>query len=290
MEQQETQSRGRKRAGIIVAGVAVGALLLSGGTFALWNAAGKFSAASVTNGNLEVAVNGDAMKVVYKSTDMTTSMPVDTAMTMAEFEDFLMVPGDKISMQVPVKLGLEGDNLYAQLSLNTSKLFKVSTGFLDIKAQLYKGDIADPGTIDDANKVGSEIVLDTDGEMTKDFNWFVRSRLAEQVTLPAPNEMTAVPAFTSGKAAVVDPGTGNVTSPAVPASGGLDLVLALEIELPVTTGDVYDMNEASNPDTDPDHPENWTLLERNNSGVKVMTDLSELSLNLLQFRENQLPK
>lgn len=259
MEIQENKSRERKRAGIIIAGVAAGALLLSGGTFALWNAAGTFDAASVTNGNLAVSIKQAGIKTLYKSTD--GSMAVDTPMTPEEFANFRMVPGDKVSLQVPVKLIAEGDNLYAKLSLNTEAAFDLDGSFVKIKGQIYKGSIDSPGTIDDANKLGSEVTL-VDGAQTKDFNWYVRSAKAATQTLQNPNTMTVIPAFTA------------------PDTGGLDLVLQLSIELPSETGREQDL-------TDPGNPV-W-VDDKNTDGVTVKTDLSKMSLNLIQVRKSSLP-
>ena len=91
-----------------VAGAAGAALLMSGGTYALWSDSADVDGGAITSGNLKV----DFLKHSWKdvSGDRKDS-PHDI-----DLEDFKIVPGDTVLGKFPVDVGLEGENLVAELS------------------------------------------------------------------------------------------------------------------------------------------------------------------------------
>jgi len=121
-------ARSRRRKGII-AGVAGAALLLTGGTFALWQDTANVTGGTITAGSL--TLDGDAAAVWYDvSPDRDFADPETVApagdsdpAVMGEaidVEAFLVSPEDVLAAVFEVDVTLEGDNLVAALSLNLS--------------------------------------------------------------------------------------------------------------------------------------------------------------------------
>ncbi|MDN6748437.1 MAG: alternate-type signal peptide domain-containing protein [Brevibacterium sp.] len=90
----------------VIAGAAGAALLLSGGTFALWSDSADVNGGEITAGNLDVAVVDTAW------TD-TSSDRSDAGHTI-DLNTFTIVPGDTITGKFGVDVGLEGETLLAQ--------------------------------------------------------------------------------------------------------------------------------------------------------------------------------
>lgn len=113
----------------LVAGAAGAALLLSGGTYALWTDAGTVDGGTITAGNLDVAVLDDAAwhDVSSDRTDSPHTIDLST---------FRIVPGDTIEGTFGLDVGLEGDNMTAQLGLTDGGLTGVLADGLDVTYSL----------------------------------------------------------------------------------------------------------------------------------------------------------
>ncbi|MCT1447386.1 MULTISPECIES: alternate-type signal peptide domain-containing protein [Brevibacterium] len=93
----------------IVAGAAGAALLLGGGTFALWTDSAEADGGQITAGNLDVAVTGSAWQ------DISADRP-DNPHDI-DLKTFKIIPGDTVQGTYGVDVGLEGDNMVAKLKL-----------------------------------------------------------------------------------------------------------------------------------------------------------------------------
>lgn len=169
----------------VVAGAAGAALLLSGGTFALWSDSADVDGGKITTGNLDVDVVNTAW--IDSSSDRT-----DAGHTI-DLNTFKIVPGDTITGKFGVDVGLEGENLLAQLKLATDDgaLSGDLADGLSLKYSVQKADGAvvatgdaagvnvDLVSSDNGNK-GSAVVAGTkttDG--TADFNVVVTATFDE---------------------------------------------------------------------------------------------------------------
>lgn len=98
----------------LVAGAAGGALLLSGATYALWSDDGTVDGGTITSGNLDVAVlDGQWTDESADRSDQGHAI---------DLTDFRIVPGDTIQGSFGVDVGLEGDNMLAELALSGGDL------------------------------------------------------------------------------------------------------------------------------------------------------------------------
>ena len=93
----------------ILAGAAGAALLIGGGTFALWNDGESVPGGTITTGNLDVAPVG-SWTWVDLSEDRT-----DAGHTIPSIATHRIVPGDVIEGTVEFSAALEGDNIVAEL-------------------------------------------------------------------------------------------------------------------------------------------------------------------------------
>jgi len=119
-------ARSRRRKGI-VAGVAGAALLLSGGTFALWQATALINGGTITAGNMLLESNSDSAEWYDVSSDRDFATPVaviedglgDPVVEgeAIDISAFLISPGDVIAAAFEVTVGMEGDNLVGALGL-----------------------------------------------------------------------------------------------------------------------------------------------------------------------------
>lgn len=98
----------------LVAGAAGGVLLLSGGTYALWSDDGTVDGGTITSGNLDVVVlDGQWTDESADRSDQGHAI---------DLTDFRIVPGDTIQGSFGVDVGLEGDNMLAELALSGGDL------------------------------------------------------------------------------------------------------------------------------------------------------------------------
>ena len=149
-----TSNNGRsRRTQGILAGVAGAALLLGGGTYALWTANDTITGGKITAGDLNIeagtfaafdvsADREDAKTDVITGVANFTGHSVDlTSGTNAEWR---IVPGDTVALVFPFKATVKGDNLVAALTMNTkavlaSKDFSDVAGQLEFKYRLFAG-------------------------------------------------------------------------------------------------------------------------------------------------------
>jgi len=119
--EQNTPRLSRRTAGII-AGVAGGALLLGGTTYALWTDNAVQTGGTITNGNLDVAAL-DAptyYDVSQDRSDATDTTPVTelAAHSIPDLTAYTIVPGDVLESNFGFVVALEGDNLVGELNLS----------------------------------------------------------------------------------------------------------------------------------------------------------------------------
>lgn len=124
------RTNNQRRNGIIAA-VLGAALLMGGGTYALWSASAGLKGATITAGDLDITAKdtsymydvsddvvvaaGDAAETIaFGSQDLGTvqGLPID--------DTFLIVPGDTIALVYGYDIVLEGDNIQAELSMDVA--------------------------------------------------------------------------------------------------------------------------------------------------------------------------
>src|SRR5699024_7667658 len=98
----------------VVAGAAGAALLLSGATYALWTDNATVEGGTITAGNLDVAVLPPADQ---QSTWHDVSADRTDSPHAIDLSTFRIVPGDTITGTFGIDVGLEGDNMLANLAL-----------------------------------------------------------------------------------------------------------------------------------------------------------------------------
>jgi len=141
--------RSRRVQGIL-AGVAGAALLLGGGTYALWTAQGNVNGGKITAGDLNlVAGTFSAYDVSTDRADAKTEIIADSGfmghavdLTAGDETEWNIVPGDTVALVFPFTATVKGDNLVTQLTTNTrallaSKDFTNVAGQLEFKYRLF---------------------------------------------------------------------------------------------------------------------------------------------------------
>lgn len=102
----------RKTTGIL-AGTAGAALLIGGGTFALWSDSADVDGATITTGNLQIEAS-EAGWTWYDSSDAETAE--DLGEEIDDLTAFRVVPGDTLTGVIEFSAALEGTNLTAELA------------------------------------------------------------------------------------------------------------------------------------------------------------------------------
>lgn len=97
-----------------LAGAAGLGLLLGGSTFALWSDSADIDQQRITAGNLEVKVNDVNWRDI--SPDRTDNR-WGKGHDIKNLHNFRIIPGDQIQGEFAVDVGLEGENMVAQLKL-----------------------------------------------------------------------------------------------------------------------------------------------------------------------------
>ena len=110
---QKGKTMNNKTKGVI-AGIAGLALLGGGATFATWSDSATLGGATITNGNLDVTATG-SMAWSDVSSD-TVGAPV----AIPNIADWRMVPGDTLEGSQSLTVDVEGDNLVANLLVETT--------------------------------------------------------------------------------------------------------------------------------------------------------------------------
>ncbi|WP_241978931.1 alternate-type signal peptide domain-containing protein [Cryobacterium sp. Hh7] len=102
-----------------IAGAAGVALLLGGaGTFALWND--------------DAAVAGAEIKAGTLTVDAADGVWTDQMETVLDMDEFLIVPGDKLTYQTVLSVAAHGDNIKALLSVTKGQLTAGSDSEADV--------------------------------------------------------------------------------------------------------------------------------------------------------------
>lgn len=103
----------RKTTGIL-AGAAGAALLIGGGTFALWSDSVDVDGATITTGNLDIEAAGEGWTWYDSSPQLAAE--VASFGPEIDIDSFRLVPGDTLTGVIEFKAALEGDNLKATLA------------------------------------------------------------------------------------------------------------------------------------------------------------------------------
>ena len=153
------KKNGRKRVTAILAVAAGAALLVGGSTYALWSANSTMDGGTITSGDLNlVAGTVSSYDVSFDRSDGTvgtvysvgtgdTEVPLTfnegqadvvplnagddgtlTGHPIDSLDDWLIVPGDTVAVVFPYTVTLKGDNMVAQLALDTSGLRQINGG------------------------------------------------------------------------------------------------------------------------------------------------------------------
>ena len=126
----------KKTAGV-VAGVAGAALLMGGTTFALWSDSADVDGATITAGNLDVAVVPDETSGSSWSWSDISADRTDSPHTIANLADFRIIPGDTIQGTIALDVALEGENMVANLGFTPGAVTDASLNNLDIDLDVY---------------------------------------------------------------------------------------------------------------------------------------------------------
>jgi len=181
------KKNGRKRVTAILAVAAGAALLVGGSTYALWSATAGMDGGTITSGDLNL-VAGDVVSsydVSFDRSDYTvgtvsvvgtggTEVPLTfnvgeaadvvplnagedevtlTGHPIDNLNDWKIVPGDTVAVLFPYTVTLKGDNLVAQLTLDTTNLGLINPGM----SYYYAIFDADGHQIGTTNKITSDI-------------------------------------------------------------------------------------------------------------------------------------
>jgi len=154
----------KRRNGIIAAALGA-ALLMGGGTFALWSDSATVSGGAIHTGDL--AITGTAGEIYDLSGEDLTSATAATIIGLVTDEStdpvdgtFLASPGDVLAVAFTYGITLKGDNLRADLVLDLSSLEAAGTftdDYWDFSYAIYsdKGEGVTgtgPLALDDSNK------------------------------------------------------------------------------------------------------------------------------------------
>lgn len=126
----------KKKTTGVIAGAAGVALLMGGGTFALWSDSAQVPEAAITSGNLDVAVvapgcdvsgvEGQASTSPWHWADVSTDR--QDSPHWINLSEFRIIPGDTIEGRIGIDVGLEGENMVAQLGADLG----LEEGALDV--------------------------------------------------------------------------------------------------------------------------------------------------------------
>ncbi|MBO0923061.1 alternate-type signal peptide domain-containing protein [Cellulomonas sp. zg-ZUI199] len=115
----------------VVAGVAGVALLAGGTTFALWSDSADVAGGTITNGKLDVEAS--ALAWVDASPDRA-----DKGHAISNLTTWRMVPGDVVEGTSEIDVTLVGDNLVAELGVDTTAAANLPTG-MTVTYAVYDG-------------------------------------------------------------------------------------------------------------------------------------------------------
>jgi alternate signal-mediated exported protein len=149
---KDVRARSRRRKGIL-AGVAGAALLLSGSTFALWQAQDDVAGADITAGDLNLEKAKAAADWYDVSEDRTHSGTVTglssvSGDAIADITTYRIVPGDTLAAAFEFDMTLEGDNLVAALTAAPGSAINLTAWTeLAVQAEVFVDGVS-AGTVD----------------------------------------------------------------------------------------------------------------------------------------------
>lgn len=123
----------RNRTKGAVAAAAGAALLVGGGTFALWSDSADVAGGTITNGTLDVT----ASAITW--TDVSPDR-ADSPHAITDLTTWRMVPGDVVEGTTEVEVTLVGDNLVAELGVTTVDAAALPEGIEVSYAYTVEGD------------------------------------------------------------------------------------------------------------------------------------------------------
>ena len=135
-----------KRRHGIMAAVLGAALLMGGGTYALWTASADLAGGKITAGDLQIEAKDvkvydisadkggkDAEPVTVNGVELATVK----GSLIDEPSDWLIVPGDRLALVFPYDITLKGDNLVANLTMDVAKVTSSFSSNLTVTCGLY---------------------------------------------------------------------------------------------------------------------------------------------------------
>jgi len=135
-----------RRNGVIAAALGA-ALVMGGGTYALWTSSADLSGGNITSGQMTIEAGATAAFDISADRLDKTAVPVaaegvtvpGTTGAPIDLETWRMVPGDTVALLFGYDILLDGANLTAHLALDG---IDVANGFnnLDLTCALYDGD------------------------------------------------------------------------------------------------------------------------------------------------------
>ncbi|MDR2931352.1 MAG: SipW-dependent-type signal peptide-containing protein [Propionibacteriaceae bacterium] len=172
-----------KRRNAVIAAAAGVALLIGGSTYALWSATGNIAGGDITSGTLEMTVgtvagydvSGDRYDSTIAAVQNTASTPA--TLTFASTDEaakvvnvkqtanaisghpitslgtWMITPNDTVLVSMPLNVTMKGDNLVADLTMDTTGL----VGKITNKDMVYQAAIFG----DDGKQIGTVQTLDT---------------------------------------------------------------------------------------------------------------------------------
>ncbi|MCL2779900.1 MAG: alternate-type signal peptide domain-containing protein [Actinomycetia bacterium] len=154
-----TEEKKRRRGLIWIAG-ATAALMLGGGTFALWSANDSFNGGSITAGDLNITKveNTTYWDVSTDRKDADQTVPGTNGKTghaIDSIATWRIVPGDKVAAVFSTSVTLEGDNMVGKLSVKGFDAMTDGNASLTWSYQIFH----------EAEAVAAETALPADGNL-----------------------------------------------------------------------------------------------------------------------------
>lgn len=151
----------QKRRNAIIAAALGAALLMGGGTYALWSASADLGGAKITAGDLNITTGDNTYMYDISADSLTAGSPVAISYGTTELGDltgividntFVIVPGDTIAFVYSYDITLVGDNIAAELSIDSETTeVNFPTESLTFSFNLFDedGDLFKSGSLDD---------------------------------------------------------------------------------------------------------------------------------------------
>jgi len=187
----------KKKTTGIIAGAAGAALLMGGGTFALWSDSAEVPDTTITSGNLAVdvvATGCDVAEDIGGEAPTGTWHWIDTSSDRTDSphwinaNDFRIVPGDTVEGLIGLDLALEGENIVAQLGANLGQVSQNGakiTGFSVLDSDCEVIPLADAFSLDlaseDNGNPGDATIVGATADGTADLTAVVQVSFPESI-------------------------------------------------------------------------------------------------------------